>query len=245
MLPDTKLCARLDVKGAGSGTVNALDEDSALSCHTSFTKSLSFDWDHVWSTPLQVAILIFDGVEVLDAMGPFEVFSVASRLRSADSEAFTVSLVARSNAVVTARGGLKLIPDAVFDDIAKYDLLIVPGGVTERAEADAETMHWLALHGTSSKLVASVCTGAFLLAKAGILTDQTVTTHWEDTDALAEAYPALTVLENIRWLNSGIIYTSAGISAGIDLSLHLVEVMTSADQADRTARQMDYRWVRN
>jgi transcriptional regulator GlxA family with amidase domain len=227
------------------GTVNALDEHSALSCDTSFAKSLSFDWDHVWSTPLQVAILIFDEVEVLDAMGPFEVFSVASRLRSADSEPFTVSLVARSNAVVTARGGLKLIPDAVFDDIAKYDLLIVPGGVTERAEADAETMHWLALHGTSSKLVASVCTGAFLLAKAGILTDQTVTTHWEDTDALAEAYPALTVLENTRWLNSGIIYTSAGISAGIDLSLHLVEVMTSADQAHRTARQMDYRWVRN
>ena len=194
---------------------------------------------------MQVAILIFDEVEVLDAMGPFEVFSVASRLRSADSDPFTVSLVARSNAIVTARGDLKLTPDAVFDDTAQYDLLIVPGGVTERAEADAETMHWLAVHGNSSKLVASVCTGAFLLAKAGILTNQTVTTHWEDTAALAEAHPTLTVLENIRWSKSENIYTSAGISAGIDLSLHLVEVMTSADRAQRTAKQMDYRWVRN
>ena len=194
---------------------------------------------------MQVAILIFDEVEVLDVMGPFEVFSVASRLRSADSDPFTVSLVARSNAIVTARGDFKLTPDAVFDDTAQYDLLIVPGGVTERAEADAETMHWLAVHGNSSKLVASVCTGAFVLARAGILTNQTVTTHWEDTAALAKAYPALTVLDNIRWLNSGNIYTSAGISAGIDLSLHLVEVMTSADRAQRTARQMDYRCDNN
>ena len=147
--------------------------------------------------------------------------------------------------MVTARGGLKLIPDSAFNSNAQYDFLIVPGGVTERAEADAETMHWLAVHGNSSKLVASVCTGAFLLAKAGILTNQTVTTHWEDTAALAEAYPTLTVLKNIRWLKTENIYTSAGISAGIDLSLHLVEVMTSADRAQRTAKQMDYRWVRN
>lgn len=194
---------------------------------------------------MRVAIFIFDEVEVLDAMGPFEVFSVASRLRSADSDPFTVSLVARSHAVVTARGGLKLTPDAVFDDIAQYDLLIVPGGVTERAEADVETLQWLAVHGASSKLVASVCTGAFLLAKAGILTDQIVTTHWEDTAALATAYPLLTVVENCRWLKSGNIYTSAGISAGIDLSLHLVEVMTSADRARRTAKQMDYHWIGN
>jgi transcriptional regulator GlxA family with amidase domain len=200
--------------------------------------------DFVRSTTMQVAILIFDEVEVLDVMGPFEVFSVASRLRSTDSDPFTVSLVARSDAIVTARGDLKLTPDAVFDDTAQYDLLIVPGGVTERAEADAETMRWLALHGNSSKLVASVCTGAFLLAKAGILTDQTVTTHWEDMAALAEAYPAMTVVGNTRWLKSENIYTSAGISAGIDLSLHLVEVMTSADRAQRTAKQMDYRWVR-
>ena len=216
-----------------------------MPCHTGFAKSHTFGEDQVWSIPMQVAILIFDDVEVLDAMGPFEVFSVASRLRPADSDPFIVSLVARSNKVVTARGGLKLIPDAAFDSTAQYDLLLVPGGVTARAETDTETIHWLALHGTTSKLVASVCTGAFLLAKAGILTDQSVTTHWEDTAALAEAYPALTVLDNVRWLNSGNIYTSAGISAGIDLSLHLVEVMTSADRAQRTAKQMDYRWDKN
>ena len=194
---------------------------------------------------MHVAILIFDEVEVLDAMGPFEVFSVASRVRPVDSDPFTVSLVARSDAVVTARGGLRLIPDAVFEDVARSDLLIVPGGVTGRAEEDAETLQWLAGHASSSNLVASVCTGAFLLAKAGILTDQTVTTHWEDAAALAESYPALTVVDGVRWSNTGKIYTSAGISAGIDLSLHLVEVMTSADRAERTAKQMDYRWVRD
>jgi transcriptional regulator GlxA family with amidase domain len=172
---------------------------------------------------LQVALLIFDEVEVLDAMGLLEVFSVASRLRSADSDPFTVSLVARSNKVVTARGGLKLIPDAVFDDIVKCDLLIVPGGVTERAEADAETIHWLALHGSFRP-----CEG------------------WDpdrpdSDDPLGRRGYAgrgllrLTVFENTRWLNSGNIYTSNGVSAGIDLSLHLIEVMTSADQAHRTA----------
>jgi len=194
---------------------------------------------------VQVAILIFDDVEVLDVMGPYELLSIASKLRPADSDAFIVSLIARSNKVITARGGLKLIPDAVFGSNAQYDLLIAPGGITARAEADAETIHWLALHGTSSNLVASVCAGAFPRAKAGILTDQTVTTQWEDAAALAEPYPALTVLGNIRCLNSGNIFTSAGISAGIYLSLHLVEVMTSADRAQRTAKQIDYRGDRN
>lgn len=194
---------------------------------------------------MQVAILIFDDVEVLDALGPFEVFSVASRLRPVGAEPFEVVLVARDKNTVTARGGLKLTPDSTFDDNADYDLLIVPGGVTDRAEADAQTVGWITVQAAKSRLVASICTGAFLLAKAGILTDQTVTTHWEDAAALAARYPALTVSENVRWQNAGNIYTSAGIAAGIDLSLHLIEVMTTAERAERTARQMDYRWVKN
>ena len=195
---------------------------------------------------MRIAILIFDDVEVLDVMGPFEVFSVASRLRPAGSEEFTVSLVARNNSIVFARGGLKLTPDATFDSAAHYDLLIVPGGVTERAEADAETIAWVTRQAEQSRVVASICTGAFLLAKACILTNQTVTTHWEDIGLLREAYPALTVIEKVRWLQSGEnLYTSAGISAGIDLSLHLVQTLTTREHAELTARQMDYRWVTN
>lgn len=141
-----------------------------------------------------------------------------------------------------------MLPDATFEDDAGdagYDLLIVPGGDTDHAEADVGTIQWLIRQAALSGIVASVCTGAFLLAKAGILRAETVTTHWEGTAALASAYPSLTVVENVRWLNSGDVYTSAGISAGIDLSLHLVQVLTSADRAHRTAKQMDYRWLVN
>lgn len=126
-----------------------------------------------------MGIVAFDNAEVLDVMGPFEVFSVAGRI--SEPSMFEVNL-------------------------------------------------------------ASICTGAFILAQAQIITNQEVITHWEDQEELSQRFPDLKVLPNRRWVASGDIYTSGGISAGIDLSLHLVEKMASRDLAERTARQMEYRW---
>jgi transcriptional regulator GlxA family with amidase domain len=192
---------------------------------------------------MRVGILIFDEVEVLDALGPFEVFSVASRFATAKHDAFEVSLIARSHDIVRARGGLKLTPDLSFAEAGpgQFDLILVPGGVTTQAEADDATINWIASHSHTNH-IASVCTGAFLLAKAGILTSQTVTTHWDDVALLEAAYPNLTVVDDARWVAQGNIFTSAGISAGLDLSLHLVEVLTDRQRALNTARQMDYAW---
>lgn len=192
-----------------------------------------------------VGILVFDEVEVLDACGPFEVFSVASRVtvRDGSEPAFRVVLVgtAPDTTFVTARGGLRFLVDHTITDAPDLDLLLVPGGVTAAVEQDPAVIDWLRRR-AATPVVASVCTGAFLLAEAGVLTDQTVTTHWEDVDELARRFPALTVVRDRRWVGSGPLWTSAGISAGLDLSLELVAQLAGRDVAVRTAGQMDYAW---
>lgn len=116
----------------------------------------------------------------------------------------------------------------------------MPGGVTAAVERDARVIDWIAAR-AGTPTIASVCTGAFLLAEAGVLTDQRVTTHWEDQAALAERFPRLDVVDGPRWIRQGEVYTSAGISAGIDLALHLVDRIDDGLGA-RVARQMDYDW---
>ncbi|GAA2236890.1 DJ-1/PfpI family protein [Rarobacter faecitabidus] len=193
---------------------------------------------------MHIGILIFDEVEVLDACGPFEVFSVAARLqgKDRDPEAIKVTLVSAypERAVVVARGGLKLTADTTIADAPPFSLLLVPGGVTAEVERDPRVIEWIAER-SSTPIVASVCTGAFLLAEAGILTNQTVTTHWEDQAELAARYPGLTVVGGLRWVQQGRIFTSAGISAGIDLALHLTG-LADPGLPTRVARQMDYAW---
>jgi transcriptional regulator GlxA family with amidase domain len=207
---------------------------------------------------MRVGILVFDEVEVLDACGPFEVFSVASRVRGDGDEPFEVSLIgARAGeASITARGGLRLLVDATIADAPELDVLIVPGGVTAAVERDDAVLAWIRDR-AATPTVASVCTGAFLLAEAGVLTDQEVTTHWEDQAELATRFPALTVIGDRRWVggrrdggpdgdgrrDARRLYTSAGISAGLDLSLHLVAELAGPERAERTARQMDYAWL--
>ncbi|PWD52251.1 hypothetical protein C8046_00555 [Serinibacter arcticus] len=196
---------------------------------------------------MRVGILVFDEVEVLDACGPFEVFSVASRFAGAEPgwRGFTVTLIAASTTDhrVRARGGLVLTADSTLLDAPELDLLIVPGGVTTEVERDRVVVDWIAARGGTPTL-ASVCTGAFLLAEAGVLTDQEVTTHWEDQGDLAQRFPGLRVTDRARWIGGDGLYTSAGISAGLDLSLHLVGVLSDVVHAERTARQMDYAWRR-
>ncbi|MBE0379795.1 DJ-1/PfpI family protein [Pseudoalteromonas prydzensis] len=191
---------------------------------------------------MNIGIYIYDDAEVLDFSGPFEVFSTAKRLANND---WQVSLIAESNTPVMARGGFSVNPHYSFADHPQIDLLIVVGGVHSHELEKPNVINWIRETAASATKVASVCTGAFLLAKAGLLDDLTVTTHWEDQSDLADMFPALTVISNKRWLSQGKFTTSGGISAGIDMSLQLVAELISPEHAELTAKQMEYQWHKN
>jgi transcriptional regulator GlxA family with amidase domain len=143
---------------------------------------------------------------------------------------------------VTARAGYQVLPAYGFNNHPHIDLLVIPGGVHDAELQKPAVMQWISRQGKQAKLVASVCTGAFLLAEAGILTNQRATTHWGDIEALQKGYPDLKVHADARWVDEGLVVTSAGISAGIDMSLHLVERLHGLELAEKTARQMEYDW---
>jgi len=195
---------------------------------------------------LRVGIYLYPDVEVLDFAGPYEVFSTASRvarrLGAGSAEPFAVLLVAAARGGVRARGGLTVLPDASFLDAGHLDVLLVPGGVHGPELDRPEVIGWLARAAADARLVASVCTGAFLLARAGLLTGLEVTTHWEDCADLQRAFPDLRVRDGVRWVEHDRVLTSAGISAGIDMSLRMVARLAGEELAERTARQMDYSW---
>lgn len=197
---------------------------------------------------MNVGILIFDEVELLDMAGPYEVFTTAARVHGRSQPAgtpplFNVFTLARSAAPVQARAGLRLQPDCTLDDHPPLDCAIVPGGVVDAELGQAALMDWIAAQAGSARLLASVCTGALLLAQAGVLDGLEATTHWEDVEALRALRPGLRVLEGRRWVDAGRIVSSAGISAGIDMSLHLVERLHGRELALRTARQMEFDWT--
>ena len=193
----------------------------------------------------RVAILVYDDVEVLDCCGPFEVFATASRValrRGFQTPPFTVQTIARTDGAVVARGGLQLLASTAVGDHPPVDVLVVPGGLTDHGERDQRLIAWITETAANAALTASVCTGAFLLATAGLLDGRPATTHWEDADDLERRFPTVAVRRDVRWVGDGDVVTSAGISAGIDMSLHLVQRLQSEDLARATARQMDYDW---
>jgi transcriptional regulator GlxA family with amidase domain len=195
---------------------------------------------------LNTAIFIFDGVEVLDFAGPFEVFSrtrlvpgVDSR-RSDASAPFNVFTVSRSTGPVHATGNLRLLPDHDFDGAPPIDLLVVPGGFGTRALLeDAGVRQWIQKVAASAKLTTSVCTGALLLAKAGLLSGRHATTHWGAHDLLASLDSTIVVEREMRVVEDRIV-TSAGVSAGIDMALSVVESLHGKEVADETAKYMEF-----
>lgn len=197
---------------------------------------------------LQVAILAFDEVEALDLAGPYEVFTTASRMRQRETPGvpppFEVHCVARAHQPVRARAGMTLLPTHSFADAPTTDVLVVPGGVVDAVMVCPDTQRWVMRAASSATLTASVCTGAFVLASSGVLTQGPATTHWEDTEDLGRRFPALDVRTGVRWVDQGAIVTSGGISAGIDMSLHLVARLAGTALAERTARQMEFTWTR-
>lgn len=193
---------------------------------------------------MNIGIYIYHEAEVLDFSGPFEVFSTASRISGAIN-GLNVFLVSETGTTVTARGGYSINPAYSFSSHPQIDVLIIAGGVYREEIKKQSVLHWINRESKKAQLVASVCTGVFLLAEAEVLSTQKVTTHWEDIPSLRAKYPNLSVVENKRWVDEGTIITSGGISAGIDMSLHLVSRISSKEFAEKTAKQMEFDWTQN
>jgi len=185
-----------------------------------------------------VALLLFPEVEVLDFAGPFEVFSVTDEL--SDHTAFAVSNVA-STPTVKARNGLRVVADHTLESCPHADILIVPGGFGTRALLQQpDILAWVRTRATAAERVMSVCTGSLVLAKAGLLDGLRITTHHQVLPMLTELAPRSTVDPTRRFHDNGHILTAAGISAGIDCSLHLVGQLLGKDTAAKTAAYMEY-----
>ena len=188
-----------------------------------------------------VALLLFDEIEVLDFAGPFEVFAVTDEL--ADYQLFKVVTVAAEKRAIRARNGLSVNPDYAFADCPRPDILIVPGGFGTRALLkNPAVLDWIKTVSAGAEIVASVCTGSVVLGRAGLLDGLKATTHHECFDLLREHAPRTAVVETDRFVDNGRVLTAAGISAGIDLSLHLVTRLHGAGVAQKTARYMEYPW---
>lgn len=187
-----------------------------------------------------VAILLFDDVEVLDFAGPFEVFSVTDELSG--YQRLNVYTVGLENKPVVTRNGLSVTPRFTLDSAPKTDILIIPGGEGARQVlGQEEIISWILSAATTSVKVLSVCSGALILAKAGLLKGLKATTHHQIFDTLESLAPETTLLRGQRFVDNGKIITSAGISAGIDMSLHVIEQLYGAEVADQTCEYMEYR----
>ncbi len=184
-----------------------------------------------------VAILLFDGAEELDFAGPLEVFGVTSRMKPDTIYAFTV---AASDREIQCVNGLTVRPQHSFQSCPSFNILVVPGGQGSRREMKtADTLAFVKKASSSCELVASVCTGALILASAGLLDGKRATTHWAALDEL-KRFPNI-IVDHQRFIREGKVVTSGGISAGIDMALHLVGLFFGADVAVEVAHRMEYR----
>lgn len=194
----------------------------------------------------RVGIVVFDDVEVLDFCGPFEVFSAVRLEEGARREApspFDVGLVGETADPVTTTGGMTVTPRWSFDDCPALDLLLVPGGWGVRRQLEnPPLLDWLRERHREAERLCSVCTGSLLLGAAGLLDDRRATTHWRSLDWMAEMLPAVEVVRDRHFVRDGSVWTAAGISAGIDLSLRIVAAIHGEDIARATARYMEYPW---
>jgi transcriptional regulator GlxA family with amidase domain len=195
-------------------------------------------------TRLQTGILIFPDVEVLDFCGPYEVLST-TRLNEArrreEPSPFEVYLVAETDGPVTATGGLRVLPDRTFASCPSLDLLVVPGGYGTRVEFENPNLiDWIRRQASGTHLTTSVCTGSFLLGRAGLLTGKRATTHWASLTRMRTTFPDVAVEDGLQVVEDGPVLTSAGIAAGIDLALLVVAKLVGEPIARATAKHMEY-----
>jgi transcriptional regulator GlxA family with amidase domain len=190
-----------------------------------------------------VGILLFDGVEVLDFAGPFEVFSVTTLNYGQPDQyqPFQVSTISETGEMVTATNGLKIVPDFSIANAPHFDLIVIPGGMGTRREVDnASLLNWIKERNEQVQWMTSVCTGAFLLAQIGLLDRKRATTHWLSIERMRAQYPEITVLEGVKFVDEDKVVTSAGISAGIHMAFHMVQRLLGKQAALHTAKAMEF-----
>jgi transcriptional regulator GlxA family with amidase domain len=191
-------------------------------------------------TPKNLANLVHDDVEVLDFCGPFEAFGVTGE----DGQAyFNVFTVAEKPDVVRANTGMLIQPNHSIDDCPPLSMLLIPGGRTGVVLENERLMAWIKEQDQQVEHLVSVCTGAYVLAELGLLDGLEATTHYSGYDRLQQAAPTAVVRRDVRVCDNGHIVTGAGVSAGIDLALHMIGRMYGMDEARAVAEYMMYRWA--
>lgn len=189
--------------------------------------------------PKNIAILVFNGVEILDFAGPYESFATAGRID--DSSLFNVYTISEKAGPIAARDNLSINPQYSFSDTPHTDILLVPGGPGTEKEIFNDTLiDWIKSTSQEVELLLSVCDGAVVLGKAGLLENLSATTHHLDIERLKEVTPNTLVKETERIVDNGRVITCAGVSAGIDMSLYVVSRLLGKDWAVKTARLMEY-----
>jgi transcriptional regulator GlxA family with amidase domain len=195
---------------------------------------------------MQIGIVVFEQVDLLDVGGPYEVLLTASRLveRDGGEPPFEVLTLGLSREPVEAYGGLRLTPQATLAEAGRLDVLVVPGAIRiDEVLADSRLVEAVSAAAGDASVVASVCTGAFVLQSLGFLESRPWTTHWEDVaDLEARTGPDGAGQAWVRWVDAGEVVTSGGLSSGIAMALHLVDRFAGRDLALRTARQIEYEW---
>lgn len=191
--------------------------------------------------PKTVVLLLFPDVEVLDFAGPFEVFSVAAQ--SVTPPPFRVLTVAATREPLRAVGGLHVTTDHDLESCPQADILLIPGGNGSRkAMRDDKIMAWVAGQIAGAEIVASICTGALILGKLGLLDGLRATTHWTAIEELRALSPRIDVQPTARYIDNGKVLTSGGITAGIDMSLYLVKRLAGQKLVDLVLEEMEYDW---
>lgn len=183
-----------------------------------------------------VAMFVYEGMEILDFSGPGEVFAAA---RPSDG-AFRVYTVAVTKDPILSQGFVKIQPEYTLADCPKPDIIVLPGGNSRSSRENPEVINWLKAHASDLDAFVTVCTGAFILEKTGLLEGKKATTWYGAIDRFREGAPKTEVLENVRWVDNGQIITTAGVSAGIDGALHMVEKLFGRETALATAKYMEY-----
>lgn len=188
-----------------------------------------------------MGILLFNEVEVLDFAGPFEVFSITT-LPESDKKPFIVKTISETKNIITARNGLKIKPDYNFNDNVNFDILIIPGGYgAEEIEINnVKVIEWIKNQFNKVQILASVCTGSFLLGKTGLLDNKNATTHWMDIKKFQDEFPKIKVHENVKYIDEDKIITSGGVSAGINMSFYIIKKLLNKEIAQNTAKRMEY-----
>ena len=190
--------------------------------------------------PKNLAIVVHDDVEVLDFCGPFEAFGVTGDSGEAYFNVFTVADEAR---VVRANTGMLIQPNHTIDDCPPLSMLLIPGGSTSVILENPRLMAWISEQDKHVEHLVSVCTGAMVLATLGLLDGLEATTHYGSYDRLQEAAPNAVVRRDVRVADNGHIVTGAGVSAGIDLALHMIARLYGMQEANDVAEYMMYRWA--